>query len=114
MKKKFAIINLSLMLTVLFSILFQSVHSYEHFAHDETISHGHSEDGKTKFQAHDHDHEKCFVCEFNLSNFIPTEFTSFTVLLAFKAYSEVNFPASQTAVTFSGSLFAHRGPPSIC
>lgn len=114
MKKKFAIINLSLMLTVLFSILFQSFHSYEHFAHDETTFVHSNDDKSTKVQALDHDHEKCFVCEFTLSNFIPTEFTSFTVLLAFKAYSEVNFPASQTAVTFSGSLFAHRGPPSFC
>lgn len=114
MKKKFAIINLSLMLTVLFSILFQSVHSYEHILHHETTFVHSDDDKSTRVQALDHYHEKCFVCEFTLSNFIPTEFTSFTALPASKTYSEVNFPASQTATTFSGSLLAYRGPPSIC
>lgn len=113
MKKKFVIINLSLMLTVLFSILFQSVHSYEHFAHHETTFVNHA-DGKTKIQALDHDHEKCFVCEFTLSSFIPTKFTTFNAQLDFQAYAKVNFVTSQTPETFSGSLFSHRGPPSIC
>ena len=102
------------MLTVLFSILFQSVHSYEHFAHDETISHGHSEDGKTKFQAHDHDHEKCFVCEFTLSSFIATEFTTFQPQLSQRVFTQINCSKSETPEAFSGSLFSHRGPPSIC
>lgn len=114
MKKKFAIINLSLMLTVLFSILFQSVHSYEHFAHHETVSIGHSDDGKAKVQAHDHDHEKCFVCEFTLSSFIATEFTTFQPQISLRVASQINYPKLETPEFFSGSYSSHRGPPSIC
>lgn len=102
------------MLTVLFSILFQSVHSYEHFAHDETVSIGHSDDGKTKVQAHDHDHEKCFVCEFTLSSFIATEFTTFQPQISLRVASQINFPKLETPEFFSGSHSSHRGPPSFC
>lgn len=115
MKKKFAIINLSLMLAVLFSILFQSVHSYEHFLGQETTFVNHSDnDGTTKIQTLDHNHEKCFVCEFTLSSFIATEFTSFKSQLTFEAFTQTNFPATETPDAFSGSLFSHRGPPSNC
>lgn len=114
MKKKITIINLSLMLSILFAILLQSVHSYECILHQETSFAKHSDDKSTKIQVLDHDHEKCFVCQFTLSNFIPTEFTNFTSFITFNSYSNVSFPHSQTAEIFSGSIFTHRGPPSIC
>jgi len=103
------------MLTVLFSILFQSVHSYEHFLSQETTFVNPSDDeGTTKIQTLDHNHEKCFVCEFTLSSFIPTEFTSFKSQLTFKAFAQTNFTTTETPEAFSGSLFSHRGPPSFC
>ena len=102
------------MLTVLFSILFQSVHSYEHILHQETEFVNHSDDGFDKIQTLDHDHEKCFVCEFTLSNFIATEFTTFQPRLTYRAFAHFSFPATQVPSVFSGSLFSHRGPPSNC
>jgi len=103
------------MLTVLFSILFQSVHSYEHFLHQETNFVNHSdEDGTTKIQTLDHNHEKCFVCEFTLSSFIATEFSSFRSQVTFEAFAQTNFTTTETPEVFSGSLFSHRGPPSNC
>lgn len=114
MKKKFAIINLSLMIAVLFSILFQSVHSYEHFLDGNVATVSQSDDdGSTKIQTLDHNHEKCFVCEFTLSSFIATETFTFNLQVPFKAVA-YNFPAAETAEFFAGSLFSHRGPPSSC
>lgn len=115
MKKKFVLINLSLMLTVLFSILFQSVHSYEHFLDQETAFVGNSnDDGSTKIQTLDHNHEKCFVCEFTLSNFIATEFTTFLPKISYRAFAQVSFPATEVPTFFSGTLLSLRGPPSNC
>jgi len=102
------------MLTVLFSILFQSVHSYEHFAHHETTFANHAEDGKTKIQALDHDHEKCFVCEFTLSSFIAAEFATFRPQFTAETFAQISFSTTETPEAFSGSLFSHRGPPSNC
>lgn len=102
------------MLTVLFSILFQSVHSYEHFLEQETTFVSNSDDGSTKIQTLDHNHEKCFVCEFTLSSFIATEFTTFKSQFTYRAFAQVNFPSTETPNFYSGSLFSHRGPPSIC
>ena len=114
MKKKFAILNLSLMLTVLFSILFQSVHSYEHFLDQETAFVNHSDDGSTKIQTLDHNHEKCFVCEFTLSSFIAADFTTFKSQNYAQAFAKAIFTTTETPESFSGSLFSHRGPPSTC
>lgn len=114
MKKKFAIINLSLMIAVLFSILFQSIHSYEHFLSGNATAISHSDDdGHAKIHTLDHDHEKCFVCEFTLSSFIATEIFTFDLRIPFKAVA-YNYPATETAEFFAGSLFSHRGPPSNC
>lgn len=102
------------MLTVLFSILFQSVHSYEHFLGQESTYVNHSDDDSTKIQTLDHNHEKCFVCEFTLSSFIATDFTTFKTQSVFKAFAKTIFTTTETPEVFSGSLFSHRGPPSIC
>ncbi|MBL7866808.1 MAG: hypothetical protein JNM71_02190 [Flavobacterium lindanitolerans] len=114
MKKKFAIINLSLMIAVLFSILFQSVHSYEHFLSGKVATVSQSDDnGHTKIQTLDHDHEKCFVCEFTLSSFIATEAYTFDLFVPFKAVA-YNFASVESSEFFAGSLYSHRGPPSNC
>lgn len=103
------------MLTVLFSILFQSVHSYEHILHQETTFVSHSDDdGSTKVRALDHDHEKCFVCEFTLSSFIATEFTTFQPQFSHRVFTQFSFPVTEAPSFFSGSLFSLRGPPVFC
>lgn len=114
MKKKIIILNISLILTVLFSLLFQSVHSYEHFLDQEHSLAVHSDDPNAKeIKILDHNHEKCFVCEFTLGSFIATEFTCFTSQLRQVPLSKLYLNEQETPVLFCGSLYAHRGPPSI-
>jgi len=101
------------MLAVLFSILYQSVHSYEHFAdHENIFSISSDDDGAAKVQMLDHDHQKCFVCDFALGSFIAVEFTAFNSYTFTRAFAYVAFHATEIPQVFSGSLFAHRGPPS--
>ena len=110
MKKKFAIVNLSLMFSVLFAILFQSLHSYEHFLGDEIAivqqdSHSHD------LHQSDHNHEKCFVCEFTFSSFLNIENSTFTFNFEFVKVP-YQFPTPESAPYFSGSSLSLRGPPS--
>ena len=111
MKKKFAILNLSLMFSVLFAILFQSLHSYEHFLGEELAIH------KVDSQEHDlhqngHNHEKCFVCEFTFSSFLAGEKPSFTFVFELVKVP-YQLPVSVKPIVFSGSSFSLRGPPSF-
>jgi hypothetical protein len=111
MKKKFAILNLSLMLTVLFAILFQSVHSYGHFLADDTAIDQHDCYGQDLHQ-NDHNHQKCFVCEFTFNNFVGVEITSFTFKSSFERIT-YHFFYSENPSFFSGSHSSLRGPPQV-
>ena len=111
MKKKFAIINLSLMLTVLFAILFQSVHSYEHFLSNEVVNNQHDSRNLDLHQ-NDHNHQKCFVCEFTFNNFVNTEIASFTFNNSFECFTSNSFYAENPSF-FSGSHSCLRGPPQV-
>ena len=110
----FAVINFALMLTVLFSMLFQSLHSYEHIAaqfsekncnHETSIN-------KAEITHHHHVGEHCFVCEFTLSNYIAPHTYSFVVNFSFEAIPYY-FTKSTTPQYFSGSALQYRGPPSF-
>ena len=102
------------MLTVLFSLLFQSVHSYEHFLEQEITFENHSDDFNSKIHTLNHNHENCFVCEFTLSNFIVTEFTTFSSNHICEDVTQKTTTKIIAPEVFSGSLFSHRGPPTIC
>jgi hypothetical protein len=111
MKKKFALLNLSLMLTVLFAILFQSVHSYEHFLVDGAVVHqldSHNQD----LHQNDHNHQKCFVCEFTFNSFVSVEITSFTFKTSFERIA-YHFFYTENPSFFSGSHSSLRGPPQV-
>jgi hypothetical protein len=111
-KNKFAIINFCLSTVVLVSILFQSVHSYEHIYEQLTSEKCDHEQHLTEEITHDHhgfDH--CFACEFTFSNFTKTEFFSFTFLKNQNIFKP-EFAISPSKTTFfCGSLFFLRGPP---
>lgn len=99
------------MFSVLFAILFQSLHSYEHFLGDE-ISIVQKDSNHKDLHQNDHNHEKCFVCEFTFSSFLANEKPSFTF------FSEIvkvpyQFPISVNPTVFSGLSFSLRGPPSF-
>jgi len=112
MKKKQVIINLFLMMAVLFAMLFQSFHSYEHLAKQLSQKQcQHKYDlSKTEFTHHHNNFDHCFVCEFTFVNFISPERISY---YSYPNHGKIPyFYAVQDAIiSFSGSLFALRGPP---
>jgi archaellum component FlaF (FlaF/FlaG flagellin family) len=71
MKKKFEIINALMSVVILFAILFQSVHSYEHLVKhlsEKKCLHKRVSSQEITHQHHNSNH--CFVCEFGFSTFI--------------------------------------------
>jgi hypothetical protein len=108
------ILNSFLMVAVLFSILFQYIHSYEHFEiqiSEKKCHHKYFSNDEITHQHHKYD--LCFICDFKISNFIHSDVTTFDLkkptlfsrLLVFKSREITQF--------FKGSLFALRAPPSF-
>lgn len=113
MKRKIIIINYSLVLVVLFGVLFQSIHSFEHLVKQLNSKHclhkyNHSHTSIT--HSHD-DFDDCLVCEYSFSNYIPTEFYAFEAVF-FPHITTCFFGYGEKLVFFSGSLTLTRGPPS--
>ena len=112
MKKNKLIVSLSLVITVLFSILFQSVHTYEHIAKqlsEKHCDHKYNVSG-TEITHQHHNADHCYVCHFGLSSYIsPADYS-------YQLYSNNGeipyfYSASETIISFSGSTYFLRGPP---
>ena len=112
MKKKFVIINSLLAIVVLFSMIFQSVHSYEHLAKqisEKHCRHKPTSDSQITHQHHNFDH--CFVCDFTLGGFISSNI-SFFQFIKNPISTRYSFIYSKEITNFfKGSLFALRAPP---
>ena len=114
MKKKFVIINSFLMLAVLFSMLFQYVHSYEHLAKqlsEKECSHKYISSQEITHQHHDFDN--CFVCNFTVSTFISSDISNFEFKKIIFPSGYSLFNSREITQFFKGSLFALRAPPII-
>lgn len=113
MKKKFIIINVLLSMAVLFSILFQSVHSYEHHFEKLTEKHCHHDHSKNKAElTHGHSiAEKCFTCDFSFSSFTKTDFYVFQFHKNKTVATFYSFLSPKHSSFFAGSLFSLRAPP---
>lgn len=112
MKKKFVIINSLLAIVVLFSILFQSVHSYEHLAKqisEKKCHHKPNFDNKLTHQHHNFDH--CFVCDFTLGGFVTPSISHFQFIKKQISTGYSFLYSREITNFFKGSLFALRAPP---
>ena len=109
MKKKRSIVNLYLMMAVLFTILFQSLHTYRHLVADylEEPQHcKHSHDGLS----HQHDADDCSVCDFTFWYYIKPPIFNYRFDTPLKPVPYILQEVAHVS-SFSGSLFSHRGPP---
>ncbi len=101
------------MVTVLFAMLFQSVHIYEHISREEStsgVSFQNDNDFTEKFQKNNHEHDHCFACDFTFSLYTSVDFQTFEFFIS---TPEVPYFSNYTSndKSFCGSLFSHRGPP---
>ncbi|TDD93537.1 hypothetical protein E0F76_19015 [Flavobacterium cellulosilyticum] len=114
MKKKILILNSLLVFAVLFSMLFQSIHSYEHLIKQLSEKECHHKYVSSKEITHQHNNfDHCFVCSFTLSSFVPSNSSHFDFKNFDFPSSHFNFKSRETTPFFEGSLFALRAPPSF-
>ena len=109
MKKKLAILNLYLMSAVLFTILFQSLHTYEYLVADyveETEVCHHSHDGFS----HQHSEDSCSICDFHFWFYTQPDVLTYRFDFPIKPVPYL-YQEQAPISSFSGSLFSHRGPP---
>ncbi|MBF7092131.1 hypothetical protein IUY40_11325 [Flavobacterium sp. ALJ2] len=114
MKRKQFIISISLTITVLFSMLFQSFHSYEHIVQEFSKKQCHHEYNvtNTEITHQHHNFDYCYVCHFAISSYITPEKFTFQ-LPVFHDEIPYFFNFSGTIILFSGSLYSLRGPPIV-
>jgi hypothetical protein len=112
MKKKFVIVNSLLAVAVLFSILFQFVHSYEHMAKQLSEKECHHKSTSSHEITHQHhEFEHCFVCNFTVSSFVASDIHYFEFQKPTFSSGYSFFKSKEITQFFKGSLFALRAPP---
>jgi hypothetical protein len=112
MKKKFVIVNSFLVLAVLFAMLFQSVHSYEHLSQqlsEKKCHHKYTSSKEITHQHHNFDH--CIICNFTLSSFVDLDISHFEFKKITIPSGYTFFKSREITQFFKGSLFALRAPP---
>jgi hypothetical protein len=112
MKNKKVIIGLFLSLAVLFSILFQGFHNYEHFLKllAQKECHHKYNVTNTEITHQHHKYDQCDVCQFTFGSYISPEIFTFQFHTNYK-FAPHLFEKSELVILFSGSLYALRGPP---
>ena len=114
MKKRLAIVNFALIAAILSSIVFQSVHSFEHLVasySEKHCVHPHETDEPQVTHEH-HRSDHCFTCEFSFSGFVTPEIFTYQFFSAQKAIPYF-FTANETPECFSGISYSLRGPPVV-
>lgn len=103
--------NIILMFAVIFAVSYQSLHTFSHHHHLEVHSCHHQEENtKNTFEKTISEKENCPACDFKFAAFLKTDFFSFNFYSPFKE-NPYSFSIKENFYFFSGSLFAHRGPP---
>lgn len=115
MNKKLNIFSFSLIGALLFAIMFQSIHSFEHLVKTLTTPHCHHKyDHSHTVVSHSHsDFDDCFVCHYSFNNFTFKDFISFENKFSNDYDTTSLFGYGEKIVFFSGSPFKSRGPPAI-
>ena len=111
MKKKIIHINFSLVIAIIFSILFQSFDSYSHFKSEFSEPKCvHESTSKHEITHQHHSAEHCFICKFSFSAAVTYDF------FVFKTHNKPveipnNFFCSEVYLSFLENSNPLRGPP---
>lgn len=99
-------------MAVLFSILFQSIHSYEHYSEQIASKNSVEHFSKNKIELNNHSiSEKCAVCDFHFSSFTTNDFHLFSFFKNNVVKALTCFFSNQNPSFFKGCLFSLRAPP---
>lgn len=114
MKKGISGYSFVFTLAVLVSMLFQSLHKYEHIA--QQLPEKHCAHKKIAAGEITHQHyylDFCGTCDFKVSHFVVFGFPTITSDLT-PSYSNPSFFSSEQLISFfKGSQFSLRGPPLV-
>jgi len=104
--------NLMLMLAVLFTVSYQSIHTFSHDHHLEHSSCCDEVGQKSNYKINFSETEKCPVCEFKFASFLAPEITTYTF---FEPHFEIpyQFNVIESHKTFRGKSNPLRGPPAL-
>jgi hypothetical protein len=111
MKKKIIHINFSLVIAIIFSILFQSIDSYSHFKSEFSEPKCvHESTSKHEITHQHHSAEHCFICKFSFSAAVTYDF--FVLKIQNQPIEIPNsFFYSEVYISFSENSNPLRGPP---
>ncbi|WP_152640763.1 hypothetical protein [Flavobacterium sp. 316] len=111
MKKKIVIVNFILMLSVLFAVSYQSLHTFSHHSHKEIKSIS-SEESKGVFAKIISDKESCPVCDFKFASFLSPEIFTYSL---FPPVLEIPYLYSNNnnITILNRNSFYLRGPPTL-
>ena len=121
MQQKRFIAQFLLGVAILFASIFQLFHSYEHFVDATDYEHKHSTHehytesrndftGKTEWKEDHGFLDKCFECDFIVTNYLLPEVTALAVPLAFY-FNEIVLISAQREFTSFYYSYSLRGPP---
>lgn len=114
MKKGISTYSFVFTLAVLVSMLFQSLHKYEHIAQqlpEKYCAHKKSPAGEITHQHHYLDF--CGTCDFKVSQFVAVGFATAPTILAPIFLKQSPISMQGLVSFFKGSQFTLRGPPSV-
>ena len=100
---------------VMGALLLQSFHSFHHLEQFVTEKHCHHKYALNKTEiSHAHEgFDHCFVCEFALSTYTPTQFYSFDFKKTEVLTSYTFCYSKEITQSFRGALFSLRAPPIV-
>lgn len=114
MKKKFSIFSFVLTMTVLVSMLFQSLHKYEHIANQLLEVHCvHEKKSAVEITHQHHKFHFCGICHHQLGSFTFLPSATFEIQLLELYPNNIDFESKEITAFFKGSLFALRAPPLV-
>lgn len=123
MQAKKNIARILLVVAIMFTVVFQFVHSYEHIAasfeyEKEHSTHAHFTEKRAEhtsqitFTEKHSQLDKCFVCDTILNPAITTDILSFD-FMSFDIVKAVQDVVSLSVVTLSQIFFSLRAPPTL-
>lgn len=110
MKKKIAIVNCILMLSVVLALSYQSLHVFLHHYHEKvTVS---LKKTTTTFSKTISEKQECHTCDFKFTSFLSPEIATYSFFFPFEQIS-YRFNSKENTTTFYRNSFYLRGPPRL-
>lgn len=110
-KKKIAILNCILMLSVVLALSYQSLHVFLNHSHHEKEITSLKKKNPT-FSKSISEKQECHACDFKFASFLSPEIVTYSLFFPFKQIS-YRFNSKENHSSFHKNSFYLRGPPHL-